>query len=84
MAWYILIAIAIAVAIWIKWGQNWYYEYMLYRQNLPAIKATEGAGKIVGDIVGTAGEIKGVADAITHGNGNFFSRATGAFSSLVG
>ena len=84
MAWWILAAIAIAVIVWIKWGSHWYYEYMLYRQNLPQIKAVEGAGKIVGDVVGTMGEIIGVADAITHGQGNFFSRATGAFSQAVG
>jgi hypothetical protein len=84
MAWYILIALAIAVVVWIKWGARWWNEYTLYRQNKAAIKAVEGAGKIYGDIVGTAGELMGVANSLTHGGGNFFSRATGAFSQAVG
>jgi hypothetical protein len=84
MAWYILIALAIALAIWYKWGRQWYYEYQLRQASGGAVKAVEGATKVYGDVVNTAGELIGVANSLTHGGGNFFSRATGAFSQVVG
>ena len=84
MAWWLVIALVALIVAWLKWGQYWYARHIMLKANQQAVNATLGAAKITGDIVGTYGEIKGVADAITHGQGNFFSRATGAFSSLVG
>jgi hypothetical protein len=84
MAWYILIALAIALVIWYKWARQWYYEYTLRQASGGASKAVEGATKVYGDVVNTAGELVGVADSLTHGGGTFWSRATGAFSQVVG
>jgi hypothetical protein len=84
MAFWILIALVALIIFWLKWGQRWYVEWANYKNHEAQIKTVLGMDKIAGDIVGTFGEIKGVADAINAPGGNFFSRATGAFSSLVG
>jgi hypothetical protein len=80
----LLIAAVVLLLLWFTVGSKYYAKYVLYKKNEQAIKAVEGVGKIVGDVVSDVNTIKGVADAITHGDGNFFSRATGAFSSIVG
>lgn len=81
--WLLLAAIALLI-FWLTVGQKYYAKYLLYKKNEQAIKAVEGVGTIVGNVVNDIGTIKGVADALTHGDGDFFSRATGAFSSIVG
>jgi hypothetical protein len=75
--------LAIVVAAWYKWGSQWWYKRQLLKQSGLA-GAVEGGTKIYGDVVNTAGELIGVANSLTHGSGNFFSRATGAFSQVVG
>jgi hypothetical protein len=80
---WILVGIVAALVFWLVWGQGLWVKYKLFKQNERAIKAVEGAGQIYNDIMTTTGEIKNIADSLTHGDGNFFSRATGAFSSVV-
>jgi len=73
MALWVILGVLAAIILWLLWGKK---RYALY-------KASKHP-KVEGTPVGPSGELKGVTDSVSHGQGQFFSRATGAFSAAIG
>lgn len=83
LVWLVIAGLALVI-VFLVWGYKYWVEFKLYMANRELFHAVEGAQKIVGDVVGVAGEIKGVAEALQHGKGSLWSRAIGAFDVGVG